>query len=123
MSVRKQEIAKEKPLGREGVQRLLRTNPEFAEAYRRIMEYKRPEPPPEPEVLIKVTGPTAAKVRDNPGEVFVGVREPNGVTTMERNPNHVTVLVDRVLRTDGDGKPVYPPSGAVHAYNPIDALE
>jgi hypothetical protein len=123
MSVMKQETAREKPLGREGVQRLLRTNPEFAEAFRRIMEWKRPEPPPEPEVLIKVVGPTAVKVRENPGEVFVGVREPNGVTTMERNPRHVEVLINRVPAVNGDGRPVYPPSGAVHAYNPIDVLK
>jgi hypothetical protein len=117
----KQEIAKEKPLGREGVQRLLRTNPEFAEAYRRIMEYKRPEPPPEPEVLIKVTGPTAAKVRDNPAGVFVGVREPDGVTTMERR--RVTVLVDQVRAVDADGRPVYPAAGAVHVYEPYERLK
>lgn len=115
----KQAIPKNGGIGREGVQELLRTNPAFAEAFRKVMEYRSE---PEPEVLIKVTGPTAVKARDNPAEVFVGVRVPNGPTVMERNPNHVRVLIDQV-REVVDGRPVYPTAGVVHAYDPFDALK
>jgi hypothetical protein len=106
------------------MRRAIETDPECAELYRQALELAREycKPKPEPEVLVKVIGPTAVKVRANPSEVFVGVREPNGVTTMERNPRHVTVLVDHV-REVVDGRPVYPTAGAVHVYNPIDALK
>jgi hypothetical protein len=111
-------------IGREGVQRLLRTNPEFAEAYWAAMEMcGAPRPKPVVEVLVKVVGPTAEKVRDNPSALFVGVREPNGVTTFERNPNYVTVLAHRVLEVDSEGRPIYPASGATHVYDPFDALK
>jgi hypothetical protein len=119
----KHEATKSGGIGREGVQRLLRTNPEFAEAFRKVMEYRGE---PEPEVLIKVTGPTAAKAKANPAEVFVGVRDPNGPTTFERNPNHVVVLVDRAIaqgvRTV-DGRAIYPTVGVAHVYDPLDALK
>jgi hypothetical protein len=82
---------------------------------------KRPKPIVE--VVVKVVGPTAEKVRDNPSGLFVGVRDSGGVTTFERDPRHVTVLAQRVLEVDGEGKPVYPTSGATHVYDPLDALK
>jgi hypothetical protein len=82
-------------------------NPEIYALWQKAIEIaKRPAPPkPVPEVLIKVTGPPALKARDKPSEVFVGDRGAEGVTTFERNPNHVTVLVNHV-REVVDGRPV-----------------
>ncbi len=38
------------------------------------------------------------------------------------NPHRVTVMVDWVREVDADGRPVWDRTGAVHEYNPLDAL-
>jgi hypothetical protein len=82
--------------------------------------------PPVAVVMVPVSNGFAEKASANPDEVRVSVREPNGVTTVERpraNPNHVRVMVDHVREVDAQGRPIWPTVGAVHAYDPLDALK
>jgi hypothetical protein len=79
-----------------------------------------------PVVTVPVSNGFAEKVAANPDEVRVSVREPNGVTTIERpqgNPNHVAVRVDLVREVDADGRPIWEKAGAVHEYNPLNSLK
>jgi hypothetical protein len=82
--------------------------------------------PPVAVVIVPVSDGFAEKAAANPSEVKVVVREPNGVTTVERpkaNPNHVRVMVDSVREVDAYGRPVWDKATCVHEYNPLDALK
>jgi hypothetical protein len=76
-------------------------------------------------VVVPVSGGFAEKVRANPDGLRLSVRGYDGITSIERprtNPLHVTVVVDRVREVDALGRPVWDRPGAVHEYNPLDAL-
>jgi hypothetical protein len=82
--------------------------------------------PPVPVVVVPLTDADAAVVAANPESVRVSARRDDGVSVLMRpraNPNHVRVMVDHVREVDGDGRPVWPTSDAIHVYDPLDALK
>ena len=75
---------------------------------------------------LPVSEKIAEAVRANPNSVRVSARGEDGIAVVEgpkANPTGVTVRVDLVRGVDRDGRPVWPVAGAVHEYNPLDALK
>jgi hypothetical protein len=87
--------------------------------------YFRPAKPKVAIVTLPVSPKIAAAVSANPESVRVSARGADGIAVIEGpkgNLNHVTVRVDLVSEVDAQGRPVWPTAGAVHQYNPLDAL-
>jgi hypothetical protein len=75
-------------------------------------------------VTVPLSAGDAAVVAKNPESVRVSARREDGVSLLMRPvPNAlVKVCVEQVQEVDGWGRPVWPKAGAVHEYNPLDAL-
>jgi hypothetical protein len=88
-----------------------------------------PLPPPRPKpvnvVVVPLRAEDAAVAKANPESVRVSARREDGATQMMKPlaAGHVRVLVEQVREVDAEGRPVWPKSGAVHEYNPLDALK
>ena len=77
-----------------------------------------------PVVTLPVSERLAEAIKENPGSVRVSARAADGLHRVEgarANPR-VGVRVDLVREVDEEGRPVWDRGGAVHEYNPLDAL-
>jgi hypothetical protein len=99
------------------------------EAQREFEELMRtpigPAKPKVPVVSVPVTEQFAEVVAANPESVRVVARREDGVSVLARPEDNplVRVRVDLVREVDACGRPVWPKGGAVHEYNPLDALK
>jgi hypothetical protein len=87
--------------------------------------FREPQPKPVAVVTLPVSDKIAKAVRASPNSVRLSARGEDGIAVVEgprSNPHHVTVRVDQVMEVDAVGRPVWPKTGAVHEYNPHDAL-
>ena len=83
------------------------------------------KPKPVAVLVVPVSDKIAAAAKASPETVRVSARDVNGLHIVEgprRNPQHVTVCVDWVREVDASGQPIWGRSGAVHEYQPLDAL-
>jgi hypothetical protein len=92
--------------------------------------FNRTDDDPEPTVsLVSVPVPLedAKDIANNAENVGLTYRRRddgvNVIVKPMRNPLNVTVMVDQVTGVDAYGRPVYLKSGAIHEYNPLDALK
>jgi hypothetical protein len=76
-------------------------------------------------VTVPLSEKDAAVIAANPESVRVSARREDGVgVLMKPAPNSVVkVCVEQVREVDEWGRPIWPKAGAVHEYNPLDALK